>query len=35
MAVVPLFVLPLSHFLVPGEVMSRIKTIGFLFGFGG
>lgn len=35
MAVVPLFVLPLSHILVPGEVMSRIKTIGFLFGFGG
>ena len=35
MAVVPLFVLPLSHFLVPGEAMSRIKTIGFLFGFGG
>ncbi|NCW17131.1 MAG: DMT family transporter [Rhodobacteraceae bacterium] len=35
MAVVPLFVLPLSHFLVPGEVMSRIKIVGFLFGFMG
>jgi drug/metabolite transporter (DMT)-like permease len=35
MAVVPLFVLPLSHFLVPGELMNRIKVIGFLFGFGG
>ena len=35
MAVVPLFVLPLSHFLIPGEVMSRIKTIGFLFVFVG
>ena len=29
------FVLPLSHFLVPGELMSRIKIIGFLFGFAG
>ena len=35
MAVVPLLVLPLSHFLVPGETMNRVKTIGFLFGFGG
>ena len=35
MAVVPLFVLPLSHFLVPGEMMSRIKVVGFLFGFTG
>ena len=35
MAVVPLFVLPLSHYLVPGETMSRIKVIGFLFGFVG
>ena len=35
MAVVPLFVLPLSHYLVPGETMSRIKVIGFLFGFAG
>ena len=35
MAVVPLFVLPLSHFLVPGELLSRVKIIGFLFGFTG
>jgi len=35
MAVVPLFVLPLSHFLVPGEILSRAKIIGFLFGFAG
>jgi len=35
MAVVPLLVLPLSHFLVPGETMNRVKTTGFLFGFGG
>ena len=35
MAVVPLFVLPLSHFLVPGENLSRVKIIGFLFGFAG
>jgi len=35
MAVVPLLVLPLSHFLVPGEAMTRAKTIGFLIGFVG
>ena len=35
MAVVPLFVLPLSHFFVPGEILSRAKIIGFLFGFAG
>ena len=35
MAVVPLLVLPLSHYLVPGETMSRVKVIGFVFGFGG
>ena len=35
MAVVPLFVLPLSHFLVPGEYMSKLKVIGFVFGFSG
>ena len=35
MAVVPLFVLPLSHFLVPGESLSRVRIIGFLFGFAG
>ena len=35
MAVVPLFVLPLSHYLIPRETMTRIKVIGFLFGFVG
>lgn len=35
MAVVPLFVLPMSHYLVPGEILSRIKVIGFLVGFAG
>ena len=35
MALVPLFVLPLSHKLVPGERLSREKLIGFLFGFSG
>ena len=35
MAVVPLFVLPLSHFLVPGERLSPARVIGFLTGFGG
>lgn len=33
MAVVPLFVLPLAHMLVPGERMSFRKTISFLIGF--
>ena len=33
MALVPLFVLPLSHKLVPGEKLSRAKVTGFLFGF--
>ena len=35
MALVPLFVLPLSHFLVPGEALSRSRVIGFLLGFAG
>jgi drug/metabolite transporter (DMT)-like permease len=35
MAVVPLFVLPLAHFLVPGESMNRKKIAGFLMGFVG
>ena len=35
MAVVPLFVLPLSHFLVPGERLGPARVIGFLTGFGG
>ena len=33
MALVPLFVLPLSHRLVPGEKLSRTKVTGFLLGF--
>ena len=33
MALVPLFVLPLTHKLVPGEELSKAKVIGFLFGF--
>ena len=35
MAVVPLLVLPLSHFLVPGEQMTRAKVAGFAIGFAG
>ncbi len=35
MAVVPLLVLPLSHFLVPGALMTRKKLLGFLVGFTG
>ncbi len=35
MAVVPLLVLPLSHFLVPGERMTRSKVAGFTIGFVG
>ncbi|MAK17170.1 MAG: EamA family transporter [SAR116 cluster bacterium] len=35
MAAVPLFVLPLSHFLIPGERLSPARVIGFLTGFGG
>lgn len=35
MAAVPLIVLPLSHLLVPGERMSRRRTIGFVVGFAG
>ncbi|MEM7469907.1 MAG: DMT family transporter [Pseudomonadota bacterium] len=35
MAAVPLLVLPLAHFLVPGELMTRRKTLGFLIGFCG
>ena len=35
MAVVPLFVLPLSHLLVPGERLSPARVAGFLIGFGG
>ena len=35
MAVVPLLVLPLAHFLAPGEEMGLRKVIGFAIGFGG
>ena len=35
MAVVPLFVLPLAHVLVPGEQMTLRRTISFLIGFAG
>lgn len=35
MAVVPLLVLPLSHFFVPGQRLTQMKTIGFLIGFVG
>lgn len=35
MAVVPLFVLPLAHVLVPGERMSPRKVVSFLIGFVG
>ena len=35
MAVVPLLVLPLAHFLVPGDVMGLRKLIGFAIGFVG
>ena len=35
MAAVALMVLPLAHFLVPGERMSLRRTIGFLVGFAG
>lgn len=35
MAVVPLLVLPLSHFFIPGERLSPQKTFGFGVGFVG
>lgn len=35
MAVVPLLVLPLAHFMVPGERMSPRKVVGFAIGFAG
>ena len=35
MAVVPLIVLPLAHFLVPGDRMGLFKTLGFALGFCG
>ena len=33
MAVVPLVVLPMSHYLVPGQKMTQKKLIGFIIGF--
>ena len=33
MALVPLFTLPMAHFMVVGERMTVIKTIGFVIGF--
>lgn len=33
MAVVPLLVLPLSHFFVPGMRLSFVQTLGFVIGF--
>lgn len=33
MAVVPLFVLPLAHFLVPGDRLTIAKSLGFFLGF--
>jgi drug/metabolite transporter (DMT)-like permease len=35
MAAVVLMVLPMAHFFVPGEQMTRRRTIGFLIGFAG
>jgi drug/metabolite transporter (DMT)-like permease len=35
MAVVPLFVLPLAHFLVPGERLTLRRGVSFLIGFAG
>lgn len=35
MATVPILVLPLAHFLVPGEIMSRAKLIGVFLGLTG
>ncbi|MBW2316349.1 MAG: EamA family transporter [Deltaproteobacteria bacterium] len=35
MGVMPLATLVLAHFFVPGEDMTRGKTLGFLFGFAG
>ncbi len=35
MATVPILVLPLAHFLVPGEIMTRAKLIGVFLGLTG
>ena len=33
MAVVPLVVLPMSHYIVPNQKMTKVKLIGFIVGF--
>ena len=33
MAVVPLVVLPMSHYLVPSQQMTKVKIFGFIIGF--
>ena len=35
MAAVPLLVLPLAHFLIPGEQLTPRETLGFVIGFAG
>ncbi len=35
MAVMPLFVLTLGHFLIPGARLTPMRTIGFVIGFSG
>ena len=35
MAAVPLFVLPIAHFILPGERMGLFRVVGFLLGFAG
>lgn len=35
MATVPLMVISMAHFVIPGERMSRRKALGFLLGFAG
>lgn len=35
MAVVPLLILPLAHFLIAGDRMNRRKVLGFIVGFAG
>ncbi|KMW56767.1 Permease of the drug/metabolite transporter (DMT) superfamily [Candidatus Rhodobacter oscarellae] len=35
MAAVALIVLPLAHFLIPGEQITLLKSLGFLVGFAG
>ena len=35
MAAVPLLLLPMAHFMIPNEQLTKRKTIGFLVGFAG